>query len=304
MNEHFVNIPQGVVAAVKKKLIDDETAYQNSNKKRKECNSTWLHSLRTANIALSLAKMENTSPTVPILGSLFHDIGKFHQGCYHKGNVPEEVIAVEIVREFLLSTPCEAMITDVEMSILSLYQTNVPGSIPSKILYDADRLDKLGCLGIAQFFTKNSLRNNFLDEKTIISLSRELTYAHHAPATMKTVAGKVLAISRKEKMFQFYHHLLEEWREFGLGAFNLVKREIEGIEVTLISPCFCSCGGSFDLNQKIRLRLKCRAIIATYCCTTCNKNYKTSFCLPVLARTKEGLNELSGNPNGASYQIA
>lgn len=284
MKEHFNHIPEGVVTKIKNKLIRDETGYQGS-KNNEECNSTWLHSLRTAHIARTLAKKENVCPTVPILGALFHDIGKFHNGCYHKDNIPEEVIAAEKVREVLISTSCEEMIPDVENSILSLYQTCVTESMSSKILYDADRLDKLGSFGIAQFFIKNSMRNRFLDEKTIISISRELTYAHHGPATMKTVAGKVLAISCKEKMFQFYRHLLDEWQEFGLGDFTLIEREIEGIQVTLISPILCSCGGSFDLSHRIKLRLKCRAIVATHRCTGCNRKHQISFCLPVLAKT-------------------
>jgi uncharacterized protein len=68
-------------------------------------------------------------------------------------------------------------------AILSLYREETTTSEIGRVVYDADRLDKLGCMGVSQFFAKNALRQHFLDSELMIRASIELTYAYHAPKT-------------------------------------------------------------------------------------------------------------------------
>ena len=92
-----------------------------------------------------------------MLAGLFHDTGKFLEGKYHAEAVPEEELAVQVLQLILKGTAVECKVHDVANGILSLYKDDDIADIIGQILYDADRLDKLGCMGVAAFFSKNAL---------------------------------------------------------------------------------------------------------------------------------------------------
>jgi uncharacterized protein len=135
-------------------------------------------------------------------------------------------------------------------------------------------------MGVAQFFAKNALRRHFLDDDMMIRASIELTYAHHAPDTLKTATGRALAEERSSTTRRFYTGLLEEWTKLGLGDFNIREEDIEGIACVLVVPRVCGCGGPLDLESDIRESVKCRSAVVKYLCTACGLESEFSFCLP------------------------
>jgi uncharacterized protein len=149
-----------------------------------------------------------------------------------------------------------------------------------RAVYDADCLDKLGNIGVVQFFAKKALRRQFLDDDVLIRTSIELTYAHHAPDTLKTATGRSLAHTRKIRTRRFYTGLLEEWKELGLGAFNILEEEIAGIVCIFVVPDSCACGGQLERESDIRDSLKCRSVVVNYLCRACGLEKEFSFCLP------------------------
>ncbi len=54
------------------------------------------------------------------------------------------------------------------------------------VLFDADNLDKLGPLGVANYFVKIGLRGRGISTSSILRLTVELTYARHAPRCLAT----------------------------------------------------------------------------------------------------------------------
>ncbi len=269
----------GVLQEIRQTLIEQETAYQHKSA-QEEIASLWTHSSRVGRIAHHIAKAEGWDAEPALLAGLLHDIGKFAQGRYHEDDIAEEESATRFTERILSDTACEKWVPTINQAILSLYREEEAVSDIGRVVYDADRLDKLGYMGVAQFFAKNALRRHFLDNDMMIRASIELTYARHAPNTLKTATGRALAKERSDRTRRFYTGLLEEWTNLGLGDFDIREEDIEGIACVLIVPRVCACGGRLDLESDIRESVKCRSAVVRYSCPVCGLNSEFSFCLP------------------------
>ncbi len=268
-----------VLQEVRQTLIEQETAYQ-QNSSQEVLYSLWAHSSRVGCIAHHIAEAEGWEEEPALLSGLLHDIGKFADESYHEDDILEEEKAVLFAEKILAGTVYERWIPIIRQAILTMYLDGDATSDIGRVVYDADCLDKLGHIGVAQFFTKKALRQHFLDNDMIVQTSIELTYAHHAPATLKTATGRSLAQERGIRTRRFYTELLEEWKQFGLGAFNIVEEEIAGIVCILVVPHACKCGGRLELESDIRDSLKCRSVVVKYPCVACGTKTEFSFCLP------------------------
>lgn len=268
-----------VLEAVRQTLIQQETAYQHKSAEE-PLSSLWAHSSRAGRIAHHLALAEGLEPEPALLAGLLHDTGKFAQGSYHEDDIPEELKAVGFVERILAGTVHERWIPMVSQAIVSMYLTMEATSDIGKVVHDADNLDKLGCMGVAQFFAKNALRRRFLNDDLMARASIELTYAHHAPDTLKTATGRALARARTIRTRRFYGELLEEWAQLGLGAFKIIEEDIAGIVCILVVPGACSCGGRLEIQSDIRDAIKCRSVLVRYSCLECGQHSEYSFCLP------------------------
>ena len=273
------SIAPDVLREIRQTLIDQESAFQDKSTEE-TFSSIWSHSARVARIAHHIARAEGWEEEPALLAGLLHDSGKFAFGRYHEDDTPEEENAVRIAQRILSGTAYAKWIPSISEAILSTYLEGKATSDIGRAVYDADCLDKLGNMGVVQFFAKKALRRQFLDDDVMIRTSIELTYAHHAPHTLKTATGRSLARSRKIRTRRFYTGLLEEWKELGLGAFTIFEEEIAGIVCILVVPDRCSCGSRLERESDIRDSLKCRSVIVAYMCRSCGLEREFSFCLP------------------------
>ena len=268
-----------VAEEIRRRLIDQETAFQQKSA-GKTFSSLWAHSCRVGQIARRIARMEGWDEELSLLSGLLHDVGKFAFGTHHDGDIPEERNAVRFLESLLSGTPYERWISEIRQAVLSTYLDGDPTNDLGRAVYDADCLDKLGNMGVVQFFVKKALRRSFLDNDMMIRTSIELTYAHHAPHILKTATGRSLALDRSLRTRRFYIELLEEWAELGLGEFTIVEEEIAGIECIFVAPTQCSCGGEVSLESDILDSVKCRSAFVTHRCDACGLEKTYSFCLP------------------------
>ena len=162
-----------VLQTIQQTLIRQETAYQN-RPGGAESASLWAHSSRVGRIAHHLAKAEGLDAEPALLAGLLHDIGKFADGAYHENEVAEEQTALRFTAAILTDTPYAKWIPGINEGILSLYREDASASDIGRVVYDADRLDKLGHLGVAQFFAKNTLRGRFLDNDLMTFVAQQL----------------------------------------------------------------------------------------------------------------------------------
>jgi len=269
----------GVLQQIRRTLIEQETAYH-QNEGIETYSSLWAHSSRVARIARHIAAAEGWEQEPALLAGLLHDIGKFAHGTYHENQTPEEEHAARFVARILSGTAHERWIPAVSEAILSTYLEAEATSDLGRAVYDADSLDKLGAIGVVQFFAKRALRREFLDDEVIIRASVELTYARHAPATLKTATGRALARERSARTRRFYSELIEEWKQLGLGAFTILEEEIAGIDCLFLVPSSCSCGGELTVESDIQDAVKCRSAVVAYRCADCGVQTAFSFCMP------------------------
>jgi hypothetical protein len=272
-SDAFGAVAPGVLREIRRVLVEQESAYRLGVAEAPTA-SLWAHSARVGRIAGHIARQERLEPLPALLAGLMHDLGKFAHGRYHEDDVPEERHAAPFVEKILAGTDHAGWIESVRRAILTMCLEGDAVSDVGRVVYDAD------CLGVAQFFTKRTLRCQFLGDDVMMRASVELTYAHHAPETLKTATGRALAGRRVDRTRRFYTELLEEWSELGLGAFDIVEEDIGGVACILVVPRRCSCGGRVTLGSDIRDEIKCRSLVVSNRCEGCGGASEYSFCLP------------------------
>ncbi len=286
----------GLYARIEAMLVQAEARY---NVQANQAPSKFLleHARRTAAIAHKISGLEGVDPFLPALVALYHDAGKFHEGEYHKGDTPEEEHAAVLAERMLAEFGVERGDIDAVLAALrALYDDRLPCIGPCRIVQDADRLDKLGALGVGAFFTKAALRGRGLIDALEQTLSRELTYALAAPRSMFTATGKKLAREHAAKSIAFFHGLLDDLESWGIAAFErrtIVLEEsfrtrdgasVQKMEVTIVMPRACpDCEGSLALTHRRGRGVKCEKLDARFACAGCGYAREISFCLPVFA---------------------
>ncbi|HBV88042.1 MAG TPA: HD domain-containing protein [Desulfosporosinus sp.] len=109
------------------------------------------HALRVREWGKKLAKAEGADSTVIELAAILHDIGR--SGAVEKTHAESSAgLAVNILQKNGYS---EDVVTQVKEAIISHSREagHEPKTLEAKILYDADKLDFVGAIGIGRLFT-------------------------------------------------------------------------------------------------------------------------------------------------------
>ncbi len=113
------------------------------------------HVMRVYNLSLKLAENEKVDLDVLKAAALLHDIARVKEDSDYTGSADHAVLGAEMALPILknLGFP-EEKIRKIQDCISShRYRTgNEPKSMEAKILFDADKLDSLGAIGIARAF--------------------------------------------------------------------------------------------------------------------------------------------------------
>jgi putative nucleotidyltransferase with HDIG domain len=262
-------------------LVQSEEAAH--SKTSKPANSLWSHVMRVALLAERLGRAEGVDPLACRLAGIFHDAGKFKGGSYHEGDRAEEEWSVKVLRQITKDLDFDPELIDqVEDSILQLYRDDPSPSLLTKVLFDADNLDKLGPLGIANFFIKTGLRGQGINESFLYRVTVELTYARHAPKCLATKAGRDLARKRAPATIRFFKEFLESLREEGLYDFRIEEVMYDNLLMDVVAPVSCQCGDKLYRRIWQVPGLKCSEIHLQHACDTCAAHHEVKFCRPRL----------------------
>jgi uncharacterized protein len=113
------------------------------------------HVMRVYNLCLHLAEKENVELDVLQAAALLHDIARVKEDNDQTGNTDHAILgskmASPILKELGFS---EEKIKHIQKCIVShRYRTgNIPQTKEAQILFDADKLDTLGAIGVARSF--------------------------------------------------------------------------------------------------------------------------------------------------------
>ena len=183
----------------------------------------WSHVERVYNLSLRIAKTEKVDINILKLVAYLHDVGRKEemktQGkiCHAERGVK---LAENILAEYNLD---EEIIKNIKHCILShRYRNNhKPVTIEAKILFDADKLDSIGAVGIGRdFLFAGSSGSNCLytgNEKKLLKNAREFSFTKEDSALleyyfklrkvkskMMTKTGKKIAEERHNYMVSFF----------------------------------------------------------------------------------------------------
>ncbi|KPK30199.1 MAG: phosphohydrolase [Nitrospira bacterium SG8_3] len=114
----------------------------------------WEHSLRVYNLCMHIGQAEGADMEVLKIAAYLHDVGRSHQD-ESKGTICHAEKGAEIATELLDKYPIS---TGRKVNILHCIRSHrfrgnrEPATLEAKILFDADKLDSIGAIGIARAF--------------------------------------------------------------------------------------------------------------------------------------------------------
>jgi uncharacterized protein len=196
---------------------------------QKEMNSSppshgWDHVKRVYGLCLKIGKKEKADLTILGLAALLHDIGRKEEQI-SKGKICHASVGAEKAGIILSQMGVPDQIRkEVQRCIYShrFRGKQVPKSLEAKILFDADKLDSIGAVGVGRAFlfageVGAKLHNSHRDLSKTVSYSKEDTaYREFQVKLIKikdrmlTSSGRAMAEGRHRFMARFFKRLDNE----------------------------------------------------------------------------------------------
>ncbi len=185
----------------------------------------WEHTLRVRRNAMRLARAEGADLLVVETAALLHDVGRPAElaDC---GKTCHAELGARMVREILprLGVCDDGFIEHVAACVLThRYRRRNPGQFPhtieAKVIFDADKLDGIGAIGIARSFhfagrIGARIHNRAEEALSEGSYSKEdsayreyLVKLRHVKDGLLTESGRALAVERHRFMEEFFDEL-------------------------------------------------------------------------------------------------
>jgi uncharacterized protein len=184
----------------------------------------WDHTQRVYRLCLHIGEKEGADLEMLKIAALLHDIGRNHED-EHKGNLCHAQKGAEIARDLLENYPLPR---DKRENIIHSIRSHrfrsdcPPETIEAKVLFDADKLDAIGAIGIGRAFLFAGeigarLHNPDRDPEETAPYSEDDTGFREYKVKlskikdrMLTAEGLRLALVRHEFMESFFDRFLEE----------------------------------------------------------------------------------------------
>jgi len=184
----------------------------------------WDHTLRVYHLCERMGPEENADMAVLCIAALLHDIGRGEQDD-SRGRLCHAEVGAELARSILADLHLEA---DRKENILHCIRTHrfrgdqVPRTMEAKILFDADKLDAIGAVGVARAYLFAGeigarLHNPEIDVADSAAYSRDDTGYREFKVKlsrikdrMLTETGRRMARDRHAFMEAFFERFLAE----------------------------------------------------------------------------------------------
>ena len=184
----------------------------------------WDHTQRVYRLSLQIGSAEDADPDVVGVAALLHDIGRSHQDA-SRGRICHAVKGAALSRPIVERLPLR---DDQKANIVHCIRTHryrnndTPETIEARVLFDADKLDAIGAVGIARAYlfageVGARLHAPEVDIADTRSYSENDTgYREYRIKLFKikdrmmTAAGRQLAEVRHRYMEEFFNQFLKE----------------------------------------------------------------------------------------------
>jgi uncharacterized protein len=186
------------------------------------------HVLRVLALAERLARTEGADMEIVRAAALLHDITRAEEDAGRGGDHAQTAAAR--AREILLARGMAPEPVDAVAHAIAAHRfrgTTVPQTLEAKILFDADKLDSIGAIGIARAYAISGVLNQRLWSRSAPNAvaTREQHNANHTAA-----AEFVVKLSKvRERIFTTTaHQIAEERHAFMADFFTRLEREVQG----------------------------------------------------------------------------
>lgn len=186
----------------------------------------WDHVERVVKLCEHIGPLEGCDMTVLRLAALLHDIGR-HESDKTNGSVCHAALGAEMARKELGNATAEPAVVEAVVHCVATHRFRggaEPASIEAKVLFDADKLDSVGAVGIGRAFlfageVGARLHDPHADHEITEAYGAEDT-AHreytvklrHIKDRMLTQTGRAMAEARHRFMEEFFARLDAETR--------------------------------------------------------------------------------------------
>lgn len=185
----------------------------------------WDHTLRVRRLCEHIGKIENADLDVLNAAAFLHDAGRSHQDSSNGDICHAEygaLIAEPIVRELLLSDQQKDNILH-SIRTHRFRGNDIPQTLEAKVLFDADKIDSIGAIGIARAYLFAGeigarLHNSDIEVEETLPYSIDDTgfREYHFKLCkikdrMLTSEGKRLALARHGFMVEFFNQFILEY---------------------------------------------------------------------------------------------
>lgn len=192
----------------------------------------WSHVERVKNLALHIGKIEKANLKLLEVAVLLHDIGRRDE-MKTKGAFCHAMQSGKISRKILPKYDFNQKTIDEIVHCIEAHRYRndiVPSTIEAKVLYDADKLDSIGAIGIGRafLFAGNAGSNTMYtgNEKALAKTGKDYSFTKEDSAVLeyevklKNIKNKILTKEGK-KIAKLRHQFMENF-------FATFWQEIEG----------------------------------------------------------------------------
>ncbi|MFQ5892435.1 MAG: HD domain-containing protein [Candidatus Methanofastidiosia archaeon] len=204
-------------------MIEDVKKYFKKSKPTHD----FSHTLRVLNLCMHIGEREGARLEVLRVAALLHDVGREKAD---EMKIDHAELGAEIARSFLKRKGFDKDFIEKVTSCILTHRfrgENMPKTLEAKVLYDADKLDAIGAIGIARAYSyagENS-QKLYSDFNKSHKITKIVNHKNHTPvAEFKVKLSKI-----KEKMLtREGKRLAEERHIFMEEFFERLKKEVEG----------------------------------------------------------------------------
>ncbi|MBN2158715.1 MAG: HD domain-containing protein [Spirochaetes bacterium] len=188
----------------------------------------WDHVERVANLAEHIATSEEEADVFIVkTAAVLHDIARIDE-VESGGRTCHAERGSRMAYDFLITQGLEADRADqIRRCVLAHRYRNehAPKTIEAKILYDADKLDSIGAVGIGRAFLFSGevgarLHNPDIDINLTQAYSKEDTAYREYMVKLRHISGKMLTAGGRR--------MAEERHRFMVEFFERLQREVRG----------------------------------------------------------------------------
>lgn len=189
----------------------------------------WTHIERVRNLSIFIGKQEKANLAVLEIAALLHDIGRKVE-MKNKGLFCHAEKSAEIAKKIFKKYNIDQTLAENIIHCIKSHRfrnSNVPETIEAKVLFDADKLDSIGAVGVARNFlfagiagsgnlytgneqklSRSGEDHSFTKEDSAI-LEYEIKLKHIRDRMLSST-GKKIANKRHEFMEKFFERFWEE----------------------------------------------------------------------------------------------